>query len=406
MGFEFFKPRLPLRSKYIWEEARSLERLDYRFKMNYEDLNDNGVIRSKYLLGTLDRTMDPYVDIELKKRSGEVRLISSPVDDIKYFQKTLLSDYLSDPELYHSAAFAYIPGKSAVQCARQHEQAEWLIKIDLKDFFHSIDERMIYWTLLQRRVDNYVSFMLARLLTRAVNSEQEIYKELPRKYKRNLRHSLIPKFGVLEKRLGFLPQGGPASGAVSNLVCFDLDNRLSDLATLYGLTYTRYADDIIFSSTDMFERKFAEKVLRSASMTIRKKGFRLHARKTRIVPPGARRQVLGVLVGAPGLRLLRKTRFQIDSDLRAIAKFGFRRHAKKSGLDNELSLLNRVFGQLVWAHEVNREWAEPRMESLSRLAATQLESLFRRLDDKAAKKVERKERARAKRIENPPAWKK
>jgi hypothetical protein len=46
------------------------------------------------------------------------------------------------------------------------------------------------------------------------------------------------------------------------------------------------------------------------------------------------------------------------------------------------------------------------MENLSRLAATQLESLFRRLDDKAAKKVERKERARAKRIENPPAWKK
>ena len=382
MVFRYFKPKLPPRPQYHFEVPETLASLNEKYNLSWEDIHRRGILKSQAFRGSLDRTIDPYVDIELKKRNGSVRLISSPTNLIKDFQKKLLVDSLSEPELFHTSAFAYIQGRSAVQCARKHEDARWLIKIDIKDFFHSIDERMIYWTFLERGAQTYVSFILARLLTRAVNSEQEIYRQLPRKYKRNIRHSLTKKFGVLEKRLGFLPQGGPASGAVSNLVCFDLDNRLSELATSNSLTYTRYADDIVFSSPTSFDRIFAERVLRAASMIIRKKGFHLNPEKTRIVPPGARRQILGVLVGEPGLRLPKKTRERVDGDIRAIAKFGFRKHAKRTGDSNELALLNRVFGQLVWAFEVNPAWAQPRLEELSKLAASQLEDIFRRLDSR------------------------
>ena len=83
-----------------------------------------------------------------------------------------------------------------------------------------------------------------------------------------------------------------------------------------------------------------------------------------------------MLVGEGRLRLPRNTREQIDGDLRAIAKFGFKKHAKRSKSKNELALLNKIFGQLVWAHEVNSDWAEPRMQTLSSLANEQLQEAF------------------------------
>ena len=376
MGFNYFKPREQSRPKYVYEQRPHLGALN-ALDTDWKSLDESEVFERASLLSTLQRGFSNYKSIKITKSDGTIRHISAPMGELKRFQNRILKLFLSDASLYHSAAFAFIPGKSAVQCARKHAEAQWLIKVDLQDFFHHIDERMVFWTFAERRVKPYKAFFLARMLTRASLEWEEITKELPRKYKRNRRHSLSEKFGVYNKRLGFLPQGSPTSGAISNLVCFDLDNRLSEVAVANNMIYTRYADDIILSSDQGFSRPMAETTLKEVLGVIRKKGFKINPTKTRIITPGSRKKILGVLVGEGNLRLPRQTRAQIDGDLRAIAKFGFRRHAKVKSLKNELALLNKVFGQLIWAHEANAIWAKPRLEALSDLANTQLQDAFK-----------------------------
>lgn len=317
----------------------------------------------------LQRSSYSYDTLELAKRDGSVRYLSSPAPNLRKFQYKLLKSHLSDPALAHESAFAYLRGKSAVQCARVHEDANWLLKIDLVDFFHSIDERQIYREFRRRGVQKYRSFVLARMLTR---SPKDFEGVLPRKYSRHRRHWLSKKFEVEDKRLGFLPQGAPTSGAVSNLVSFNLDVELADISERSHLRYTRYADDIIISGSGDFDRASAEATFLEVRKVVERAGFRVNIEKTRIIPPGARMKVLGVLVGGPGLRLPREKRVLVDRDLRAIEKFGFKKHSHRLRLKNDYTLMNRLYGNLIWAHEVNPDWAGPRLAKLKSLILSQL----------------------------------
>lgn len=335
----------------------------------YEANIEDKTMKYGEYLGQMKRSEDFYETLELTKRDGSIRYISEPWDFLRIFQRTLLRDHLSERDLFHPAAFAYIPGTSAVECAREHAHAKWLLKIDIKDFFHQIDERQVYWSLRNREVSDFTAFFIARFVTRVI---PERVDWLPSKYRRHRRHGLSKKFEVEDKRLGFLPQGAPTSGALSNLVCFDMDNQIASIAFSHGLTYTRYADDIVLSGTSEFKREFAEKILKRVVKVIRTNGFQPNLKKTRIVPPGARLQILGVLVGGGVLRLPKLTRKLIDGELRALEKFGFKKHTKHTKAENTFTVLNRVYGYLVWANDVNKDWAQPRLRKLQDLAESQL----------------------------------
>ncbi len=369
MAFSHFKTMEARLLKYTPEKPKPLGPLE-NVNPFYEWNVDNRNMTYGEYLGQMKRSDDFYETLEFAKRDGSIRYVSVPPDFLRIFQRTLLRDDLSEPELYHSAAFAYIPGRSSVQCASQHVSATWLLKIDLEDFFHQIDERRIYWTLKKRGVQDFRAFFISRFVTRVL---KEKVSWLPSKYNRFRRHGLSKKFRVDDKRLGFLPQGAPTSGAISNLVCFELDNAISALTFAHGLTYSRYADDLIISGAKQFDREFAERILKRVLKIVRANGFQPNAAKTRIIPTGARLKVLGVLVGGGTLRLPKEVRARIDGELRAVEKFGFKKHTKFAKEENEFTLLNRVYGNLVWAMDVNREWAEPRLRKLSELAEEQLE---------------------------------
>lgn len=345
--------------------------------LNKLDLSLDGVSSSvgiyidDYLM-TLRRQHDPYEDIELKKRDGSARFISAPNEPFKSLHEDFYKKYLQESELFHTSAFAYIKGRSAVQCARKHEHAEWLVKVDVKDFFHTIDERMIYREFRRRGINKFNSFFLARFLTREPSKFQG---SLPTKYRRHRSNPASKLFDVETRKIGFLPQGSPASGALSNLIFFDTDNRLEEVARHFGVTYSRYSDDLLFSSTSNFERAEAGQLLTAVARVLRTRGFQINSQKTRIIPPGARKQVLGVLVGSPGLRLPKAIRSQLDRELRGIETFGFAKHARHMRNESEFKLINRLYGNLVWAHEVDPRWASPRIQRLREQAERQLGEL-------------------------------
>ena len=93
-----------------------------------------------------------------------------------------------------------------------------------------------------------------------------------------------------------LPQGSPSSPLLSNIVCSTLDKRLTDLARRYGLTYTRYADDMTFSSDhSVYARDGA--FLQELDDIVRGCGFKINEKKTRLQKKGSRQEVTGLIVG-------------------------------------------------------------------------------------------------------------
>lgn len=331
----------------------------------------------------LRRVYDPYTTLSIPKRDGSTRHISAPMSDLKKFQTLILRKFLSGPEVAHQAAFAYIKGKSAVQCARIHEDANWAIKVDIKNFFESIDEKQVYWAFRSRGVANFRAFFLARFTTRLERQPFEVKKSLRehfsgvgtpalRKYKIVQRHKLLKKFNVERRRIGYVPQGSPTSGQISNLVFYPVDVKLAALAKTLAAKYTRYADDIVISFRSEFTRGEAESVLRKAAKIINEAGFQLNHSKTRVLKPGSRMQVLGVLIGSPGLRVPPSKKKYLDKSLRAVEKFGFEKHAEHLDETRSYTVLNQLHGFLVWANEVEPGWASPRLSKLSQLAEEQL----------------------------------
>ena len=93
-----------------------------------------------------------------------------------------------------------------------------------------------------------------------------------------------------------LPQGAPTSPILTNIVCYKLDRRLTGLSKRFGLNYTRYADDITFSSSHNVYEKDGE-FLNELNRIILDQGFTIKESKTRLQKEGFRQEVTGLLVG-------------------------------------------------------------------------------------------------------------
>jgi hypothetical protein len=92
-----------------------------------------------------------------------------------------------------------------------------------------------------------------------------------------------------------LPQGAPTSPVITNIICYKLDRRLSGLAKRFGLKYSRYADDITFSSMhNVYQPESA--FLQELHRIISDQNFHIKESKTRLQKDGHRKEVTGLLV--------------------------------------------------------------------------------------------------------------
>ncbi len=92
-----------------------------------------------------------------------------------------------------------------------------------------------------------------------------------------------------------LPQGAPTSPVITNIVCQRLDYLLSAVAKRFGLKYSRYADDITFSSMHNVYQPESD-FLKELHRIIAEQGFHIKESKTRLQKEGYRQQVTGLLV--------------------------------------------------------------------------------------------------------------
>jgi RNA-directed DNA polymerase len=250
-------------------------------------------------------TVDHYIRFEIPKRSGGRRLISSPKPKMRHAQSWILENVLSllTPSKY---ATAFRPATSIVDNATPHLNAPIVVKLDLKDFFPSTTFPRV------RGYFEYLGFNAGLATVLAL-----ICTDAPR-----VKVILDGKVNFVAMGERGLPQGACTSPALANLIASPLDVRLAGLCDALEphWKYTRYADDLTFSSSE--ENADVGRLLKAVNVIVVDEGFKVNSKKTAVMRAPGRQVVTGLLVGDT-IRLSRQ-------DLRKLRAFFHR--CDKEGL--------------------------------------------------------------------------
>lgn len=218
-----------------------------------------------------------YQRFALKKKTGGVRIISAPMPRLKHAQRWILDNILNRIEL-HDAAHGFRTNCSIVTNALPHVGAAVVINLDLENFFPTITYPRIKGVFRSLGYSESLATTMAMLCSEPEIAEVEIDGETY----------------YVAKGERFLPQGAPTSPAITNLICRGLDARLTRIAADLGFVYTRYADDITFSSQQADAN--VGRALRRIHYVVEKENFRVHPKKTRVIRTGRRMEVTGLVV--------------------------------------------------------------------------------------------------------------
>lgn len=198
-----------------------------------------------------------YRSFPLKKKDGTEREINTPRTYLKVIHWWILDNILNHVEIAENV-FGFVAGRSAVQNAEYHFGAKHVLNVDIRQFFPSI------------RIDQVRSIFESLGYSESVSE-------------------MLADLCCLNERV---PQGAPTSPAIANLVLRELDKKLSGLAQDAGHFYSRYADDLTFSSQD----KIAEDFLLSVKEAVEEANFELKPEKTRFSGSEGRMEVTGVVI--------------------------------------------------------------------------------------------------------------
>jgi retron-type reverse transcriptase len=223
-----------------------------------------------------------YQTFEIPKRNGGRRIIKAPEKRLKLVQKklsVLLQDCLDEiivaKQSQDKIAHGFKRHRSIITNAMQHRHRRYVFNIDLEDFFPSINFGRVRGFFIRDR--NF-----------ALNEEVA---------------TVIAQIACHENAL---PQGSPCSPVISNLIAHVLDIHLVRLASSVGCTYSRYADDLTFSTN---KKEFPVEIARPTDVgthlwhpgtelerIVTHAGFRINSSKTRMQYHPSRQEVTGLVV--------------------------------------------------------------------------------------------------------------
>ncbi|MES9945575.1 MAG: reverse transcriptase family protein [Candidatus Thiodiazotropha sp.] len=221
----------------------------------------------------------------IEKRSGELRLIEIPKPRIKAIQRRILGEILNRLPP-HPAAHGFCRGRSTRSFVASHLGKPVLLRLDLKDFFHSVPVARI--DALFRRVGYpaNVAWLLQGLTTHTTSAALagEAFEKLPWQRRKHLADK-------------HLPQGAPSSPALANLCAWRFDCRLQGVADRFGLDYSRYADDLAFSGDRSLLRlaPFLQGLIGAIAL---EEGFEINHHKTRLRTQAQSQRLAGTVVNS------------------------------------------------------------------------------------------------------------
>jgi RNA-directed DNA polymerase len=249
----------------------------------------------------------------LAKKSGSLRLIEAPKPRLKEMQQTILHEILEKIPP-HQAAHGFVKGRSIKTYASPHIKRRVVLRMDLRDFFPAFSGVRIQAFFRTLGYPETVADLLGGICT--TSAPRDAWKDIGR--------GLTPVQLNESQRLyarPHLPQGAPTSPALANLCSFRIDCRLQGLAGSAGAAYTRYADDLAFSSDDVSFERSVERFSIHAAAVLMEEGFTVNHRKTRIMRPGVRQHLAG-LVANDHLNVIRADFDRLKATLTNCVRFG------------------------------------------------------------------------------------
>lgn len=263
--------------------------------------------------------------------SRKTRQISAPCEDLMILQKFILNSLFSHYDLILSnVAHAYRVGRSTVTCMRPHIHAGMVVKMDFSNFFDSISSRWVKRSLISRLgFSGEAAEFISNICT--------VEKRNPRKGE----HTVSRKV---------LPQGGPTSGFLSNLVLVSLDQLLiSSLRDIDpGIIYTRYADDLIISTPSDSQIK-PRRIISRVSALAAREGLSVNRSKTRVYFSGGRMRALGLDIYKGELFPRSDLLNALSEDIQRLGD-----HRAREDMDwDETRTLNHLLGTVVYVFSIN-----------------------------------------------------
>lgn len=159
-----------------------------------------------------------YKAYAVRKRSGGRRTIHHPAKELKILQRWLLQTVIERWPV-HPAAHAYEIGRNTRSTAEVHARNAYLLRMDFKDFFPSLTATDIhkYWESHPESISGWCE------------DDKQFFIQVVCRHRR-------------------LTIGAPTSPRLSNVLCRQFDGVVSDLCEADEVSYSRYADDMFFSS--------------------------------------------------------------------------------------------------------------------------------------------------------------
>lgn len=221
-----------------------------------------------------------YRSFEIPKKGGGGRPINAPNDQLKSIQAELAKclyecvEEIEEKEPHRkSLSHGFTKGRSIISNTIPHVSRRYVLNLDLENFFGEINFGRVRGFFLKDREFSLHPVVATFLAQIACHDNQ-------------------------------LPQGSPSSPVISNLILRMLDVRLAAFAAFHSSHYTRYADDLTFSSNRKtfpqaiakraFFRKARWKLSKQLRKEVEKAGFEITDRKTRMQIRGSRQEVTGV----------------------------------------------------------------------------------------------------------------
>lgn len=254
-----------------------------------------------------------YRERKVYKKDGTTRTLHIPSLSLKVIQKWILMEILEKINV-SKQAMAFVPKKNGLkENAEFHKKNIFLLEMDITDFFGTIAEKQVYRLFCNIGYGSKVATVLTNLCT---------YD-------------------------GVLPQGAVTSPYIANLVCYHLDARLNGYCSRKDIEYTRYADDLTFSSNNRNLLNRAEKFLK---YIVTKEGFYINAKKTRYLSNDVKKTVTGITINNEEIHVDKKFKRTIRAQIYTSIK-------AKNYKDND-----KIRGKIAYVNSIEKGYKKKTIE--------------------------------------------
>lgn len=300
-----------------------------------------------------DKSHGRYKTFSIPKKDGTYRKLNVPATSIKVIQRWILENilYKTSTSQYSYGFKKDVNGSPLVSCVEKHKDNMYVLKMDLKNFYPSIKKERIFYQFINWGYNDEIS----NLLTNICTCEDE------------------------------LPQGAVTSACLANIVCKHMDIRIAGYCNKREITYTRYADDMMFSCNN---RLTLRNIYGMIGKIVNSEGFTLNEKKTIFMTPKGHKKLLGLTVN-DGLVKVSK---QLKNEIRAIIHYhiatgDYRDIEKTKGYISFIASIEKDY-----KNKITKYISRLSMSSLSMfpeiVAAYNLNKFFAELPDMELRKAE------------------